>query len=290
MRRTVVSGAMIAAVLVGAAAPAWADDAARNHALYQLGEALTGAWSKDEATKSWQVSGAAFELGKARCEAPLVELTKMGAPGSSKVKVGTAGPDLAAGEHTLDDARAACGRIVRAGYIRDWEHWAIFAMQDAPKIGKGYVNLQYFENCIAGYDKMLSKGITKDTKVTAQQIQDQKWEGTVEELRKKYCDAGLKAAKAEQDKKDAPYKKAMTGEKLQMALTYRGVWLAGGQVTDEPAAMAKANVWFVDTEPPALCKTGAQQHVLKRFEFAGDKLAKTTDINTCGSPRAKDFK
>ena len=272
-------------------APAWADVAsdARDHALYQLGEALSGAWGKDDTTKTWQVSGAAFDQQKARCLEPLIALTKMGAPGSSKVKVRTGGPDHADGEITLDDARAACGRIQRAGFVRDWEHWAIFAMQDFAKIGKG-ASTTYFERCVDTYDAMLKKGITKDTVVTPQQIQDQKWEGTVEALRKKYCDAGLVAAKAVQDKKDAPYRKAMKGENLRMALSYRGVWLAGGQVSDDPQAMAKATVWFVDTEPPAVCKNGAQQHVLKRFEFAGDKLVKTTDISTCGSPRVKDFK
>jgi hypothetical protein len=273
--------------------PALADEAsdARNHALYKLGESLTGAWGKDYTTKAWQVSGAAFELGKARCEPVLAELAAMGAPGSSKVKVGTPGPDLAEGESTLDDARAACGAIVRAGLIRDWERWAVFAMQDHAKLGTGSVSTTYFERCLDAYETMLRKGTAKDARVSPQQIGDVKWEGTVEELRKKWCDAGLKVAQAEQDRKDAPYKKAMKGEKLRMALLYRGVYLAGGEVTDDPNRMAGAQVWFIDTEPPKYCTVNlAQAHVLHRFEFAGDALVKTTDITTCGAPRARDFK
>jgi hypothetical protein len=75
-----------------------------------------------------------------------------------------------------------------------------------------------------------------------------------------------------------------------MALTYRGVFLAGGEVTGDPSRMAREAVWFIDTEPPKLCANFAQAHVLKRYEFVGDKLAKVTDINTCGSPRVSDFK
>jgi len=288
MRITFVSVAMIATL---ATAPALADEAseARDHQLYLLGDSLS-AWSKDDTTKSWQVSGAAFDLGVARCAPPLAELTKMGAPGSSKVRVNVAGPDLVEGENTLDDARAACGRIVRAGLIRDWERWGIFAMQDHAKLGQGRVDTTYFERCLTSYDTMLRKGITKDAKVAPQQIGNVMWTGTVEELRKKWCDAGLKVAQAEQDKKDAPYKQAMKGEKLRMALLYRGVFLAGGEVTDDPKRMASAKVWFIDTEPPTWCANFAQSHVLHRYEFNGDELAKTTDINTCGAPRAKDFK
>jgi hypothetical protein len=256
-----------------------------------LGDALSGAWSKHDATKSWHVSGAAFESPDgARCAKPLAELTKMGAPGTSKVRINTPGPDLVEGENTLDDARAACGRIVRAGLIRDWERWGIFAMQDHAKLGQGRVDTTYFERCLTSYDTMLRKGITKDAKVAPQQIGNVMWAGTVEELRKKWCDAGLKVAQAEQDKKDAPYKKAMKGEKLRMALQYRGVFLAGGEVTDDPNRMASAKVWFIDTEPPTWCANFAQSHVLHRYEFNGDELAKTTNINTCGAPRAKDFK
>lgn len=49
-------------------------------------------------------------------------------------------------------------------------------------------------------------------------------------------------------------------------------------------------MWFIDTEPPTLCGNGAQAHMLHRFEFSGDALAKTININTCGAPRVKDFK
>jgi hypothetical protein len=205
MKMTVVSAAMIAAVT---AAPTLADEAS-DHALYLLGEALTGAWSMDDTTKTWQISGAAFDMGKARCEGVLAELTQMGAPGSSKVRVGTSGPDLIEGENTLDDARAACSRIVRAGLIRDWERWGVFAMQDHAKLGSGSVSTTYFERCLDAYETMLRKGISKDARVIPQQIGDVKWEGTVEELRKKWCDDGLQVAQADQDRKDAPYKQAM---------------------------------------------------------------------------------
>lgn len=288
MRKTVVVAAMIASAI--ALPTATTAQPGPDALLYNLGEDLSAAWNFDETAKVWRLSGAAFDLGKANCEKMLAELIKQGVPSSTKLKIPRATPDLSAGEKTLDDARPACARIVRAGLVRDWEKWGIWAMQDAPKIGTGAAGGGYFQNCINAYETMLKKGVSKDTQVIPQQVGDQKWEGTVEELRKKWCDAGLKAQKAEQDKKDAPYKKAMKGEKLQMALTYRAVWLAGGQVTDDPATMAKATVWYIDTEPPTVCKNGAQAHVLKRFEFAGDKLAKTADINTCGVPRAKDFK
>ena len=61
-------------------------------------------------------------------------------------------------------------------------------------------------------------------------------------------------------------------------------------VTEDPAVMAKANVWFIDTEPPELCANLTQKHIIHRYEFAGDKLAKSTNIETCGIPRASSFK
>ena len=49
-------------------------------------------------------------------------------------------------------------------------------------------------------------------------------------------------------------------------------------------------MWFIDTELQDWCANGMQKHVVHRYEFAGDKLAKSTNIETCGVPRASSFK
>jgi hypothetical protein len=291
MKNTVVLGATIAGILL--AGPAWADGSGNVRGdLYSLGDHIDGVWYRDGANAPWNIADGAQNDGVAKCKAMVDKAMKDGAKDSDKVSLGNDGPDWIKGEQPFGDMKVVCDRIQRMVNVKVWEKWAIFAMQELGKQGGG--DIKFSQNCLSLYDDMLKKGVAADSKVVARKVNDASgtaidWKGTVKEVRVKYCDAGYKKAKEEQEKRDAPYKKVMKGQKLETALTYRGVFLAGGAVTEDPAVMAKANVWFIDTEPQELCANFTQRHVIHRFEFAGDKLAKSTNIETCGVPRANNF-
>jgi len=292
----VVLVAMLTVLLL--VAPARADKAAdkaqdtRYHA-QQLGEHIDNMWSR-EGEGAWDIGAAAGDdNGKARCKALITDFENDGAKDTDKIPLLDDGPDFVKGEISLADAKLVCDRIQRMVTIKMWEKWAKFSMQEFRKQGGG--NIKFYENCLSTYDEMLKQGIAADATVVSKKVNDAagvavEWSGTVKQLRMKYCDAGYKKAKEEQEKRDAPYKKVIQGEKLATALLYRSAYLAGGAVTNDPAKLAAASVWFIDTEPPQVCPNGTQRHVIHRFEFAGNKLAKSTDISTCGIPRAGNFK
>ncbi|MFT3695724.1 MAG: hypothetical protein QM831_21485 [Kofleriaceae bacterium] len=275
------------------AGPARADKAWDLHYdLGQIGQHIDMVWSR-EGDGAWDIADGAAKDGKAVCKDLIVKAEKDGAKDTDMVPLVEDGPDFAKGDAALGDIRLVCDRMQRMIDIKVWERWAVFSMQELGKKGGG--DIKFSQNCLATYDEMLKKGVAADNKVVPRKVNDASgtavdWNGTVKEVRVKYCDAGYKKAKEEQEKRDAPYKKVMKGEKLETALTYRGVFLVGGASTDDPTVMAKANVRFVDTEPSELCANLTQKHVIHRYEFAGDKLAKSTNIETCGVPRAGSFK
>lgn len=298
MKNTVVLGATIAGacLLFGLAEPAQADMSMTQFGdLHDLGDYFDNTWRRvDSSDKSspWQVADGSHQDGKAKCYGLFERAAKDGLKDTDMFKVRNDGPDWLKGEVSIGDMKPVCDRVQRMVNVKLWEKWAVFAMQELGKEGGG--DIKFAENCLSRYDDMLKKGIAADSSVVPRKVNDAsgtavEWKGTVKEVRVKYCDAGLKKAQEEQAKRDAPYKKVMKGEKLETALTYRGVFLAGGSVTEDPAVMAKANVWFVDTEPSEVCANGMQKHVIHRFEFAGNKLAKSTNIDTCGVPRANNF-
>ncbi len=295
MKSTVVWGAIIVGSLL--AGPARADkdaDWARRGALYQISDHMRSMWTRDDPKGPWKISdGASDGSGKAVCKELIANAEKAGVTDADMIEMAKAGPDWIEGPVSLGDMKLVCNRMQRMIDIKQWERWAVFSLQELSKKGGG--DIKFYENCLQNYDAMLKKGVAADSQVIPDKANDAngvavEWSGTVKDLNQKYCVAGLKKAKEEQSKRDAPYKKVMKGEKLETALTYRGVFLAGGSVTEDPAVMAKAAVWFIDTEPQEWCANAMQKHVVHRYEFAGDKLAKSTNIETCGVPRANTFK
>ena len=300
MRNTVVAGAMMAVCLVGGEARADKEsDEKIAYQYYLLSEDLSTAWRKGDDGKPWQVADGNMADGKAKCQAFIDELDKLGVKPDdvNRVKLQYDSPEFPAGKYTLDDVRAMCGRIGRQAKIKMWEKWAIWSMQEHAKVkAGGSWTVQYFQNCVNTYQDMLKQGIDKGQLVIPRNVNDAdqnpvEWKGTVAELNTKYCVIGLKDAKAAQEKLDAPYKKVLKGDKLELALEYRGFYLVGGQVTSDPAIIAKNNVLFIDTEPSASCANGMQRHQVHRWTFdAKGKELKVENIETCGTPRARDFK
>src|ERR1019366_7288259 len=89
------------------------------------------------------------------------------------------------------------------------------------------------------------------------------WSGSIEELRKKWCEPGLSKATASTAAREAPFRKELKGDKLKVALTYGEVLLPGGGSTSDPHKMAAASVWFVDFSPSKVCNDGRQVHNLR---------------------------
>ncbi len=296
MKKTVVVVAMMAAV-----APASADDKQVdiNRALSELGAAIDASFSQDSDTKAWVPSGSSVVDGKARCAEAIARLADLGAPGNSKVSLSNDTAELTKGEHTLDDVLPICERVVAFGKTKDFQRQAENAFYEYPKVtAKTPFNQKHFENCIIEYKKMMKAGVPPTYKVPDQMIADNngnmvKWGGTVEELRIKWCDDGLKNAKAERERRDAPYKKHLKGDKLALALSWRALYLPGGKLTEDPAAMAKSNVLFTDGYPGLVClKKGAPEvHEITRYTFDGSgKMTGNTSTKHCGFPGASGFK
>lgn len=296
MKKSVVLVAMIAAV-----APAYADDRQVdiNNALARLGRAIDGAFSQDSDTKAWVPSGSSIVDGKATCAEEIAKLADLGAPGNSTVKLSNDTAELTKGEHTLDDMLPICERVVAFGKTKDFQRQAENAFLEYPKISpKTPYQVKHFENCITEYNKMMKAGVPPTYKIADQMMADNsgamvKWGGTVEELRKKWCDEGLKKGKEERERRDAPYKKALKGDKLALALSWRALYLPGGKLTENPAEMAKSNVLFTDGYPGKVClKKGVPEvHQITRYTFdAGGKMTGNTSTNHCGFPGASGFK
>ena len=265
-------------------------------ALHRLGIEIYSAFKQDPVTKAWIPKD-----GDAKCAKTIAELANLGVPGTTKVTMAQDSAELLAGEHTIDDLLPICERVKAFSKVWNFDRVLYSAYEEYPKVAaKKPFNEKHFENCIKEYDAMIKTGIPPTYPIAKQMIYDEatgnqiEYGGlTVEEMRKKWCDGGLKNAKAEIEKRDGPYKKALKGDKLSTALLWRSVWIAGGKATSDPAVMAKANVWFTDVYPGLIClKKGAPEvHELTRWEFdAASKLVRTSSTKYCGDPPTSAFK
>jgi hypothetical protein len=301
MKKTVVVLAMIVAGSIVESA-AFADDDRQvdiNNALARLGRTIDNAFSQDSDTKAWIPAGSSIVDGKATCAEEIEKLAELGAPGSSKVKLSNDTAELTKGEHTLDDMLPICERIVAFGKTKAFQRQLMNAFLEYPKVNpKTPYNVKHFENCLTEYGKMMKAGVPPTYKIPDQMVADNdakmvKLGGTVEELRKKWCDDGLKNARAERERRDAPYKKALKGDKLALALSWRALYLPGGKLTENPAEMAKSNVLFTDGYPGLVClKKGVPEvHEITRYEFdASGKMTGNRSTKHCGFPGASGFK
>jgi hypothetical protein len=299
MKKSVVFVAMMFVV-----APAFAGDAEDrqvdiNNALARLGRAIDSAFSQDSETKAWVPIKSAIVDGKATCAVEIETLANLDAPGSSKVKLQNDTAELVKGEHTLDDMLPICERVVAFGKTKDYQRQLENAMFEFPKVtAKTPFNEKHFENCITEYNAMMKTGVPPTYKIPDQVFNDSSgtkvhWGGTVEELRVKWCDEGLKKGKAERERRDAPYKKVLKGDKLALALSWRALYLPGGKLTEDPVEMSKSNVLYTDGYPGLVClkKNVPEVHEITRYTF--DKAGKMTGNNTtkhCGFPGASGFR
>jgi hypothetical protein len=124
------------------------------------------------------------------------------------------GPEFSHGAHSLAEIRKSCEHVERIGKIKSFEFWAVLAMQDAPKVNSGRSDAAYFRNCIETYNKIVQSGISPSERVPERVIGETPWSGTIEELRRKWCDTGLGRAKSNTEEREAPFRKELKADKL----------------------------------------------------------------------------
>ena len=160
-----------------------------------------------------------------------------------------------------------------------------------------------FKFCIAAYDKMIASGVSPSTRVPETTIAGDPpivWSGTVQELKEKWCEAGLKKTSDDVAKRHAPYKAALKNDKLRLVIdeTHGHVSsyaLPGGQYTDDAKKLAAAPVWFLDVGAPSnerqYCPSGGKRKYVRKYTFdAQQKLTGTTQKEFCGDPPASAYR
>jgi hypothetical protein len=260
---------------------------------YQLVSDLTSdiGWYQNTEMKAWAVKdGATMGLKGARCMATLDKLRAAGVPDTTTVDVRYDAPEFKRGRHTLAEIRTSCAHVETLGKIKYFERWAKFAMKDTPNLNTGRYDVGYYKNCIQTYNEIVNAGVSPSERVPDDVIKGAPWSGSIEELRKKWCDAGFHTGNAKTAESEAPYRKVLTNDKLKVALTYQEVILPGGARTTDPKKMAVAPVWFEDFSPSKVCNDGRQIHNLRRYQFGSDhRIVKTTEQDYCGGAPLSAF-
>jgi hypothetical protein len=151
-----------------------------------------------------------------------------------------------------------------------------------------------FEHCIEWYDKMIASGVSPSTRVPEDKNRGILWKGTVQEIKERWCDAGLKKVTGDIAAQHAPYRAHLKADKLRLVIdeTHGGVMsyaLPGGKYTDDPKLLAAARVWFLDvgapSNEPQYCPGGGKRITVRRYTFdAEHKLLGTTQKEYCGDP------
>jgi hypothetical protein len=278
-------------ILIVTAAPVgWAQTISYDDPNYaQLNEIADSiGWYQLSQTKAWSIGDGDVDLNhSAKCMATFDKLRTAGVPETRSITVRYSAPEFQAGRHTMAEIRTSCSHADRVAKVKFFQRWAVMAMQEAT------TDTQRFDdaipkNCVKVYDQIVKDGVPPSERVPDDIIGNVKWSGTIEEVRKKWCDSAL--AKAHQDVADreAPFRRELKNDKLGLAIKYGGFFLSGGQGTGDPHALAVASVWFLDLSPSRYCLDGRQVHTLRRYQFGSDqRLVRTTEQEFCGSaPRS----
>jgi|SRR5215204_5160557 len=176
---------------------------------------------------------------------------------------------------------------------QSFRSWAINTQQPDP-----VPNM--FKFCIQAYDKMIAGGVSPSTPVPEGEHSGLMWKGTVQEIKEKWCDAGLKNITDDVVARHAPYRANLKADKLRLVIdeTHGGVTsyaLPGGEYTSDAKLLAAAKVWFLDVGPPSnelqYCPSGGKRNSVRRYSFdAQHKLLGTTQKEYCGGPPASAYR
>ena len=248
---------------------------------------------QDSQTKAWLVGDAAADIEGAKCMKTLDRLAAAGVPDSRTIEVHYDTPDFKRGVRSLAEIRKSCELVERLGKMKTFQRWAIQAKEDFPNLeaGRRY-EMAYFRNCIETYDQMIKAGISPTDRVPERKLSTGLWSGTVQEIREKWCDAGMNQAKAKTAGSEAPYRSALKGDKLKMVINsppghIRTYAVPGGEYTTDAKKLAAASVWFDNASAPSnerqTCPTGGKRINLRRYTFdAQHTMTGNTSREFCG--------
>ena len=157
-----------------------------------------------------------------------------------------------------------------------------------------------FKFCLQAYDKMIASGVSPSIRVPEDRDRGVLWTGTVQEIKEKWCEAGLKKTSDTVAKRHAPYRAVLKGDKLRLVIDethghVRSYALPGGQYTEDAQKLAAASTWFLDVGAPSnerqYCPGGGKRKFVRRYTFDGQhKLLATTQKEYCGDPPASAYR
>ncbi|HLL20666.1 MAG TPA: hypothetical protein VK427_00965 [Kofleriaceae bacterium] len=260
--------------------------------LRDLGSQMNQAWYQDDETNAWLLADTASNAFKpAPCSDTLMKLRNGGAPANLTIELRDDSRDLKKGVHALPAVRRACDAIEYAGKIKEVERWLTMAAES-----DSINNRAAFANCLESYAEATAAGVKPTERVPQRRVRIGQdlvmWSGTLEELKIKYCDAGMEKIKAELGKREAPYRKVLKADKLALALGFNATALyvlPGGDKSMNPKKLAASRVWFDSTSAPSneaqSCSDGRRRVLVRKYVFdARHKLVKTTQKESCGEP------
>jgi hypothetical protein len=243
-------------------------------------------WYQVSDTHAWSVGDADANGDGAACMDVLNKLHAAGVSDARTLDVHWESPEFKPGIHTLAEIRKSCEHVARIGKVKQFERWGILAMQAGTNYRSG---ADYYRMCLKTYDDIVKAGIPPTERVADRVIAGAQWSGTIEELRRKWCETGAGMASSQKSGNEAPFREALKADKLKIALTYGSVFLPGKVGTANARKMAAASVWFLDLSPPRHCPDGNQVHTVRRYQFDGDQLVKTTHRDYCGGAPISAF-
>ena len=196
-------------------------------------------------------------------------------------------------EHkTLGDAREMCvGGVQRiaakyvVGRVQYFETWAINVQKPGRGVDDAKEAISEADTCRKEVDAALAAGVAASTtiKLKAGEI-------TLGDAKAKVCDAVaaagqviVDAEQAKLDAKKAPYRKVLTGDKLNLIENLWGdaFYGVGGDPLDTPEKLKAASAWF-----SVLTWTddndGKTHWTLRKYKFRGDKaVGNATERSGC---------
>jgi hypothetical protein len=231
--------------------------------------------------------------GSSRCHEIVAEIDELGIADTLAVELTFDTPHLAKGSRTLKELKDLCQHAVRAAALGTFAEAARAASRSADEV--------FPIKCLEFYDKAIAAGHAPTTRLPYEGLSFEDpttgdaFVGTIEEARKKFCDAKAKKHLDEVAKQEAPYREVLKADKLQVALRHRdeNLFGPGRKNIDAPAQLASARVWFRETwYKEKSCGNGASHpYHVERFEFdAGHKLVKQTTETFCGAPPKSAFR
>jgi hypothetical protein len=234
--------------------------------LYQLGNEIDAA----------RTNG----LDSAPCTETLGKLRALNVPASRTIETLGRSPYLGAGHHPLPAARKACDALEYDGKRKLTESAILHAIEFGAVDG-----------CVKFWPDALAAGVRPTDRIETTVTVDRKQvkiSGTLAELEAKYCETARQQNDAKTAAREAPYRKVLRNDKLDLWLNARhGITLPGGDKAEVPAKLAAARIWYSDRYGED-CTDGRSKYIVTRYEFdKNQKVAKQSTKEYCGGPEYK---